>query len=665
MSSKRKTENGKMKDVDIVGATAPTSDSEMGKAVGVDGNRPEQTAPEQKNESAPDTPKKEKGVFKKGMGKLLKYLGKYWPMLLVAIGFSVASAVFVILVPEWTRRLTNVISEAWFIQQALYSAGMDVAIDIDLAQVATYGILVAVFLVAFTLLDYIQSLIMIRLNNRVMMDLRGKISKKINTVPLNYYDKNTVGDVLSRMTNDTDRIGETLTWSFTPLIFNAIAIVGVIIAMFITSWQLALAALVSLPVMLILVGGLVMMGQKFFKRQADYLGELNGIIEENFAGQSVVKAFNGQKKSQNQFGKINHKHFEASFGVQFFQGVIFPVIMFVGMFGLIAVAVVGGVLVVNGTLDVYTEGFGYVADVGVIFAFMMYVRLFQSSIGSTGENIAGLQTAAAASVRVFEFLEEPEQTDESHKVQLLTEESFKGKVEFENVKFGYVEDKTIIHNFSAAVEPGQKVAIVGPTGAGKTTMVNLLMRFYELNGGKIMIDGNDIAEMKRGEVRELFGMVLQDTWLFEGTIKENIIYNLKDITDEQVIEVCKAAGVDHFIRQFPDAYNTVLDDEVNISGGQRQLLTIARAMLQNSPMLILDEATSNVDTRTEKLIQEAMDKLTKGRTSFVIAHRLSTIKNADLILAMKDGDIVEKGTHDELLTKGGFYAELYNAQFSE
>ena len=620
----------------------------------------EATAPETESKKKKKKEPKPK-VFGKGMKKLFGYLKVYWLPLLVATLFTVVSSVFVVLAPGIMSDITDVIMGA-VDAAATESAGVayllgvatPVQIQINLGEIARLGGIFALYIIIANVLDYVQTFIMAHVNNRVAMDMRAKISQKINKVPLKYYDKNTVGDVLSRATNDVDRIGESLTWNFTAIISNVAVVVGTLIAMFWHSWQLALTSLATIPVALILMTVLIGAGQKYFKRQADLLGELNGIVEENYSGQSVVKAFNGQAKAQKEFGKVNNRHFRASFGAQFFQGVMMPVIMFISMLGFIAVCVVGGILHVQGVITV-----------GVIVAFTMYVRMFQQNIGQIGEGLAGMQAAAAASVRVFEFLEEEEQADESHKAVALMPENVKGRVEFRNVRFGYVEDKTIIHDFSAVVEPGQKVAIVGPTGAGKTTMINLLMRFYELDGGSILIDGVDTNDMKREDVRALFSMVLQDTWLFEGTIRENIVYSLQGISQREVVDAAKAVGIDHFVRTLSGGYNMELNDEVNISGGQRQLITIARAMIQNSPMLILDEATSNVDTRTERQIQEAMDKLTKGRTSFVIAHRLSTIKNADLILVLKDGDIIESGNHEVLLSKGGFYSELYNSQFVE
>ena len=620
----------------------------------IDTNQVEAETPD--NEEKKDGKKPKEKVFVKGMSKLLRYMRKYRLAIFIATLFTIAAAVFAVLVPDIMMRLTDEIAIPVAISEyMLREHNITIPVVIDMGAIIAFGTIFIIFLVTGQLLDYVQTIIMVQVNNRVAMDLRTKISQKINKVPLKYYDKNTVGDVLSRTTNDVDRIGETLNWNFTALISNIAIGIGTLFAMFWHSWQLALVALATVPMAAVIVGLIVAFSQKYFKKQADLLGDLNGIVEENYSGQSVVKAFNGQKKACETFGKINNKHFGVSFAAQFFQGIMMPSIMFVAMLGFIAVSVVGGVLYLNGTID----------SIGVIIAFTMYVRLFQQSIGGIGENMAGLQAAAAASVRVFEFLEEEEQADESHKTVTLVPSKVKGKVEFRNVKFGYVPDKTIIHDFSAVIKPGQKVAIVGPTGAGKTTMVNLLMKFYDLDGGQILIDGVDTADMRREDVRALFGMVLQDSWLFEGSIRDNIIYSLEDVSQRQVGDAAKAAGVDHFIRTFPEGYNTVLSDEVNISGGQRQLLTIARAMIQNSPMLILDEATSNVDTRTERQIQEAMDKLSKGRTSFVIAHRLSTIKNADLILVMKDGDIIEKGTHDELLAKGDFYSELYTSQFSD
>ena len=596
--------------------------------------------------------------FGKGMGKLMRYIARYWPMLVSAVILAIAASALSVVVPEFVNRLTNVIIDAVTLQGVgYYLFGVVGPVRVDVNAVAGYGFLLVAFYSLTAILNYLRDLIMVRANNKSAMDLRGKISRKINVVPLKYYDKNTIGDVLSRTTNDIDRISDALTWSLTPLVGQIVLIAGVLIIMFYHSWVLSLAALATIPVAMFLVGATVALSQRYFKRQADYLGELNGIIEENFSGQSVVKAFNGEARAAEQFAAVNNRHYKASLAVQVFQGAMFPAMNYVAMLGFIAVCIVGGILHLRPMEDPLH------VSIGMIVAFTLYIGLFQQAIGTIGESFGGLQAAAAASIRVFAFLEEPEQEDESAKGQPLDPDAFKGRIEFKNVRFGYLPEKTIIHNFSAVVQPGQKVAIVGPTGAGKTTMVNLLMRFYEIESGQILLDGIDIRDMKREHVRALFGMVLQDTWLFEGSIEENIKYALSDATHAQVVAVCKAVGIDHFIRGLPGGYGMVLDDDVNIAGGQRQLLTIARAMLQDSPCLILDEATSNVDTRTERLIQQAMDTLTEGRTSFVIAHRLSTIKNADLILAMKDGDIVEMGTHEQLLEAGGFYAGLYNSQF--
>lgn len=470
-------------------------------------------------------------------------------------------------------------------------------------------------------------------------------------MPLRYFDSRSYGDVLSRVTNDVDTIGQTLNQSVSTLISSVIMLGGVLIAMFVTRWEMALTALLTVPLGMLLMLLIVGKSQKYFIGQQNYLGELNGKIEETYAGQNVVKAFNAEQKVREDFDRTNRNLFNSAWKSQFLSGLMMPLMTFVSNLGYVAVAVAGVLLFINGRI----------AEPGIITSFFIYVRLFQNPINQIAQVANTLQSTAAAAERVFEFLDEPEQEDETGKPDAI--ENVTGRVEFRNVRFGYTPDREIIHNFSAVIEPGQKVAIVGPTGAGKTTMVNLLMRFYEVSGGEILIDGVPVSSVKREAVRSLFGMVLQDTWLFNGTIRENVAYAKRDATDGEIEEACRAANADHFISTFAGGYDMVLDDDTNLSGGQRQLLTIARAMVQDSPMLILDEATSNVDTRTEQLIQDAMDRLTAGRTSFVIAHRLSTIKNADLILVMKDGNIIEQGSHDDLLAADGFYASLYNSQF--
>ena len=474
-------------------------------------------------------------------------------------------------------------------------------------------------------------------------------------MPLKYFDSPSIGDVLSRVTNDVDMIGQTLNQSVTTFVTAVVMLVGSVIMMFVTNWIMAFTAIGSSLIGFVFMFLIMGKSQKYFARQQQYLGDINGHIEESYAGHNVVKAYNAEGNVKKTFNEINYKLYTSAWKSQFFSSLMQPLMAFIGNLGYVAVCVVGAVLLVNGTI----------ADYGTIIAFTLYVRLFTSPLSQLAQAFTSMQTAAAASERVFEFLEEPQLSDESGKTAYLAPENVRGDVTFEHVRFGYDEDRVIIHDFSAEAKAGQKIAIVGPTGAGKTTMVNLLMRFYEVNGGCIKIDGIPTNELTRENVHDLFCMVLQDTWLFDGTIRENVVYSKENVSDEEVVRACKAVGLDHFVRTLPHGYDTVLDDKANLSAGQKQLVTIARAMIENAPMLILDEATSSVDTRTEELIQKAMDKLTVGRTSFIIAHRLSTIRNADLILVMKDGDIIEKGSHEQLLAQNGFYAELYNSQFEQ
>ena len=492
---------------------------------------------------------------------------------------------------------------------------------------------------------------MATVTQKVSKRLRGDICHKINKLPLKYLDGHSHGDILSRVTNDVDTISQSLNNSVASLVTSLAMLFGCTIMMFLTNWIMALSAIVSALIGFSVMGVIMMKSQKYFKAQQDSLGDLNGQVEENYTGHNIVKAFNGEKQEEQAFSKLNKKLYTNSWKSQFFSGIMQPLMSFVGNLSFVVVCVVGAVLCSNGIIEF-----------GVIVSFMIYIRLFTSPLSQLAQIATTLQSTAAASERVFEFLEEKELEDESSKTLVL--ENVVGKVEFKNVVFGYDEGKTIIHNFSAKVKPGDKVAIVGPTGAGKTTMVNLLMRFYEIDSGEILIDDVPISNLTRENIHKLFGMVLQDTWLFEGTIRDNIRYSKLDATDEEIENACKVVGIDHFIRTLPEGYNTVFSDNTSISVGQKQLLTIARAMVENAPMLILDEATSSVDTRTEQLIQTAMDKLTKGRTTFVIAHRLSTIKNANLILVMKDGNIIEKGTHRTLMKQGGFYKDLYESQFT-
>lgn len=501
------------------------------------------------------------------------------------------------------------------------------------------------------ILNYVQGWIMSGISQKVTFNLRRDISEKINRLPLRYFDNRTHGEVLSRVTNDVDVVGQTLNQSLTQIVTSVATIIGILIMMFTISWQMTLVAVIVLPVSIILIGLVMSRSQKYFVSQQESLGKINGHIEEMFSGHTIMKAFNGEARSIAHFRNINTQLYDSAWKSQFFSGLLMPIMTFVGNLGYVGVAILGGWLALEGKVKI-----------GDIQAFIQYMNQFTQPVMQTANIASVIQSTAAAAERVFEFLAEPEEDpDTAYPKQLA---SIKGAVEFNDVVFGYLPDKLVIKGFSASIKPGQKVAIVGPTGAGKTTMVNLLMRFYDVDSGSIKIDGVDIRDIKRADLRSLFGMVLQDTWLFTGTIKENIAYGKSDSSDRSIVKAAKAAHADHFIRALPGGYDMMLNEEAdNISQGEKQLLTIARAMLANPPMLILDEATSSVDTRTESLIQKAMEKLMNGRTSFVIAHRLSTIKNADLILVMRDGNIVEQGRHNELIKRNGFYASLYNSQF--
>lgn len=518
-------------------------------------------------------------------------------------------------------------------------------------------LVIALTLVAFYALSYIlsaaQSWIMATITQRISKQMRSDISHKINRLPMWFYNRTTTGDVLSRVTNDVDMIGQSLNQSIGNLLTAVILFVGSLFMMLITNGWMTLTAVAASLIGFAVMTAIMSRSQKYFTRQQRHLGEINGHIEEIYAGHTVVKAYNGEDAAQKTFDEMNTKLCDSGFKAQCLSGLMMPIMNFIGNLGYVAVCVVGGALALNGKI-----GFG------VIVAFMMYVRYFTQPLSQIAQSVQSLQSAAAAGERVFEFLEAEEMENEDGKLSDIGKVS--GNVEFDHVKFGYEDsDKIVIHDFSASAKPGQKIAIVGPTGAGKTTMVNLLMRFHELKSGEIRIDGIPTSKMKRETVHSQFCMVLQDTWLFEGTVRENLVYCTEGVSDQKMQEACRAVGLDHFIRTLPHGYDTVLNDQVNLSQGQKQQLTIARAMIADKPMLILDEATSSVDTRTEQQIQSAMDKLMENRTSFVIAHRLSTIKNSDLILVLKDGDIIESGTHEELLNKGGFYAELYNSQFDE
>ena len=578
--------------------------------------------------------------FKKSIKKLIIYCKKYVWAIVVALVLALAGTVLSLIGPNKVGDLSNIIKEGMFAETG-----------IDMAAITKIGLTLVTIYCLSAIFSYVTSFIMATVTQKVSKRLRGDICHKINKLPLKYLDGHSHGDILSRVTNDVDTISQSLNNSVASLVTSLAMLFGCTIMMFLTNWIMALSAIVSALIGFSVMGVIMMKSQKYFKAQQDSLGDLNGQVEENYTGHNIVKAFNGEKQEEQAFSKLNKKLYTNSWKSQFFSGIMQPLMSFVGNLSFVVVCVVGAVLCSNGIIEF-----------GVIVSFMIYIRLFTSPLSQLAQIATTLQSTAAASERVFEFLEEKELEDESSKTLVL--ENVVGKVEFKNVVFGYDEGKTIIHNFSAKVKPGDKVAIVGPTGAGKTTMVNLLMRFYEIDSGEILIDDVPISSLTRENIHKLFGMVLQDTWLFEGTIKDNIRYSKLDATDEEIENACKVVGIDHFIRTLPEGYNTVFSDNTSISVGQKQLLTIARAMVENAPMLILDEATSSVDTRTEQLIQTAMDKLTKGRTTFVIAHRLSTIKNANLILVMKDGNIIEKGTHRTLMKQGGFYKDLYDSQFT-
>ena len=502
------------------------------------------------------------------------------------------------------------------------------------------------------LFTYIEQIIMTIVSNKFAKNLRNKISLKINKLPLKYFDKHKSGDILSRVTNDVDTIAQTMNHSLATLVSSITLFIGSIIMMFVTNWIMAITAIVSSLIGFFFMTKVLSKSQKHFIARQKYLGDLNGHIEEIYSGLNVVKVYNAKEEVDKKFDEYNNKLFEANRKSQFLSGLMMPMMGFIGNLGYVAVCIVGALLTMNDMISF-----------GVIVAFILYVRLFTSPLSQIAQGLTGLQSTAAASERVFEFIDEIEMSNEKSLKKRLNKKSVKGNIEFKNVMFGYDDDKIIINDFSAKAKAGEKIAIVGPTGAGKTTMVNLLMKFYDINKGDILIDDVSIKDLTRENIHDLFTMVLQDTWIFDGTVKENIIYNQNHVTDEQVKEVCKIVGLDHFIKTLPKGYDSPVKNNDSISAGQRQLLTIARGMIKNSPFLILDEATSNVDTRTEELVQKAMDKLMQGKTSFIIAHRLSTIKNADLILVMKDGNIIEQGNHDELLKINGFYAELYNSQF--
>ncbi len=577
-------------------------------------------------------------------GRMKPYIkGFQLPFLLAVIG-AIVSATVTVIGPDKLKEITNTITKGL----TPTSTGMIPGIDLD--KVGEIALTLAILYIISAVVGYIQSFTVATIVQRFSQRLRKAIQTKINKVPLNYFDSHSQGDTLSRVTNDVDLLGQSLNQSLGTLVTSTMLLIGSIFMMFHSNVSMALTAIGSVLIGFVLVMVIMGSSQPLFKRQQNNLAAINGYVEEIYSGHNVVTSYNAADETSETFKKLNTNLYKSMWQSQFLSGIMMPLMIFVGNFGYVMVCVVGAVKVINGDITM-----------GDVVAFMTYVRIFSQPLSQIAQAFTQMQSATAAMSRVFEFLEEDEMEDESSKETQLSD--VKGEVAFDNVFFGYSKDKTIIHDFSAVAKPGQKVAIVGPTGAGKTTIVNLLMKFYEIDKGQITIDGVDTRLMTREEVHDQFSMVLQDTWLFEGTIKENLIYNQENITDEQVIAAAKAVGVHHFIMTLPNGYDTYLDDSVTLSIGQKQLLTIARALLKDSPLLILDEATSSVDTRTEELIQKAMDKLMEGRTSFVIAHRLSTIRNADLILVMKDGNIIEQGNHDELMEQGGFYADLYNSQF--
>jgi len=578
--------------------------------------------------------------FKGTWMKIIRYCKRYLAVIVVALICAVAGTILTILGPDKLSDLTKVITEG-------------IATGIDMERVKSIGLTLVAFYVGSAILSFGQQFIMATVTQNVTKQLRSDISVKINRLPMAYYNKTSTGDVLSRVTNDVDMISQSMNQSIGNLVSAVALFFGSLIMMFKTNVIMTLTAVIATMIGFGLMSLITSHSQKYFSRQQANLGALNGHIEEIYSGHTVVKAYNGEKNAKKVFDELNNNLRDSAFKAQSLSGLMQPLMAFIGNFGYVAVCVMGAVLTMKGYI-----GFE------VIVAFMMYIRLFTQPLAQIAQATQSLQSAAAAGERVFAFLGAEEMSDESDKTEKLGKAE--GYVDFEHVKFGYEDtDKIIIHDFSAKAKPGQKIAIVGPTGAGKTTLVNLLMRFHEIQSGDIKIDGISTRDMKREEVRSQFCMVLQDTWLFEGTVRENLVYNTENVSEEKIEAACKAVGLDHFIRTLPHGYDTILNDQVSLSQGQKQQLTIARAMIADKPMLILDEATSSVDTRTELQIQKAMDALMQNRTSFVIAHRLSTIKNADLILVLKDGDIIESGNHEELLAKGGFYADLYNSQFDQ
>lgn len=576
--------------------------------------------------------------FKSGFVRLLKYMKPYLPIMIMSVILAIGGTFLTVFAPKQLSHLTELLVSGSF----------------EWSDVNREAIIYLVLILLAVVISIIQHWIMAGINTKICRRLRGEISEKTNRMPLSYFDKNTYGDILSRITNDVDTVSMNLNSSITTLITSVITLVCVPIFMFTICWQMTLVSLASVPVTVIFMFVIIAISQKYFVRQQQNIGKVNGQIEEIYSASLIVKVFNAQKRENIKFDRVNTDLFYSSYKSNFISGLLHPITNMVTNFSYVLCCVVAAILLVDGVYQI-----SFIAQIPI---FLTYIRQFNNPLQQISQISSSLQSTVAASERVFEYLDEPEQEDESAKTAKI--DNFSGKIEFKNVKFGYLPSKTIIHNLSFVAKPGQKIAIVGPTGAGKTTIVNLLMRFYEIDDGEILIDGVNTKDLKREAVRKMFAMVLQDTWLFDGTIKENLCYGKPDATDEEIIEACKASNIWHFIKTLPNGLEHVLDENSSLSAGQRQLFTIARAMVQDAPMLILDEATSSVDTRTEEVISEAMDRLAKNKTSFVIAHRLSTIKNADLILLLKDGDVVEQGTHAELLAKNGEYAALYNSQFA-
>lgn len=584
--------------------------------------------------------------FSGTMKQLMKYMSKYKIAIIAVLLFAIGSTVFSIVGPKILGKATTKIFEG--LMAKVSGTG-----GIDFSAIEKILLLLVCLYLVSALFSFVQGYIMSGISQKISYEMRNQISEKINRMPMKYFDTKTHGEILSRITNDVDTLGMSLNQSLTQLITSVTTMVGILIMMLSISWIMTLAALVIIPLSLFAVRKVVGRSQKYFKKQQRFLGHVNGLVEENYGGHQIVRVFNKEEEVTEEFNKLNDELYDSAWRSQFLSGMMQPLMAFIGNLGYVMVSILGGWLAIRKTIEV-----------GDIQSFIQYVRNFTQPINQLAQVANQLQSTAAAAERVFEFLDEEE--EDQTVINPADANDIKGNIEFEHVNFGYKENKTIIHDFSVNVKKGQKIAIVGPTGAGKTTIVKLLMRFYDVNSGSIKIDGHDIRNFNRSELREAFGMVLQDTWLFNGTIKENIRYGKLDATDEEVVEAAKSANVHHFIKTLNDGYNMVLDEEAsNVSQGQKQLLTIARAILADPKILILDEATSSVDTRTELLIQKAMDNLMEGRTSFIIAHRLSTIKDADMILVMNEGDIVEQGSHEELLEKGGFYAKLYNSQFED